>query len=380
MNQFRWARVLCTAALAASLPCLAFAQSSSPAPLSSPPETAPASPSPEPVASPAPAVPASEPSEAPPASPSPSEASTAPATVPPSTPPAPTVLQRARISLPWHMRPAVAATLLRIDGDIAFTAGTPTSGTTAATIVTGGYAVMRNLGVYARWAMVNNSPHTTAGGTALSNPLLLGLFTPEVVPHVRVTFFLGAAIPIGMGGGNMPDAPTRAAVGAGIYTRSAMDNALFAVNYFTPTAGVGLGYMDHGFTALAECTVLELIRVRGEMVDHDETRTNFTSGLHLGYTIEQYVTASVEVHYQRWLSTPASVLANPALRDQATGQLGLRGNIPLSTKILMRPGIAFSIPFNGNLGPNQGWAFQLGGAPFRRQPFRSLFHESELWA
>ena len=71
--------------------------------------------------------------------------------------------------------------------------------------------------------------------------------------------------PIGMGGGDMPDAGAATANAAGIAARSAMDNAMFAVNYFTAIVGGGVGYVDHKFTLQAEVTLLQLFRVRGGM-------------------------------------------------------------------------------------------------------------------
>ena len=69
---------------------------------------------------------------------------------------------------------------------------------------------------------------------------------------------------IGGGGGNMPDAGAAAANAAGIRARSAMDNAMFAVNYFTAIAGGGVAYVDHKLTVQLEATLLQLFRVRGD--------------------------------------------------------------------------------------------------------------------
>jgi hypothetical protein len=291
--------------------------------------------------------------------PAPAEASSTAATETPPTQPAtappPTALQRARISLPWHMRPMVAVTLLRIDGDIAFT----NAGRSEATIASAGWAFIPNFGVFARIAMTNNQPNMGPSGTALSNPIVFGLWTPQIVPHIRAIVMGGLALPVGMGGGNHPDPGQRAAIASGVYTRLAMDNALFAVNYITPTVGLGLGYADHRVTVIAESTVLQLFRVRGEQLDLEPTRTNFTAGIHVGYTFIDYLTASVEMRYQRWLTTPVPVMLNPALRDEPNVEFGLRGNIPFSNKVLMRPGFGASVPLTGRLGPNKGWVLQF---------------------
>jgi hypothetical protein len=125
-----------------------------------------------------------------------------------------------------------------------------------------------------------------------------------------------------------------------------MDNALFAVNYTTLTAGVGLAFVRWGFTAQAETTILQLFRTRGDAIDKDAARTNFTSGLHLGYRLLDPLTVSVELRYQRWLSTPAAVTADPAKRDQLTFAVGLRANVPLTKTLLVRPGVSYSHPLD----------------------------------
>jgi len=257
--------------------------------------------------------------------------------------------KKARYALPYAMRPAIAPNLVRIDASMA---STETS-TIWSSILTAGYkpiASVPDLGFYGRAAFVRLSPDQGDGGTALSNPLFFALYTPEIAPKLRLPLFAGVTAPIGGGGGNDPSATTRAAVLSGIYARQAMDNALFATNYLTPTVGAGLAWIDKGFTVQVEATVLQLLRARGDKVDLDESRTNFTSGLNVGYLVlDPWLSANVELHYQRWLSTPKAVEADEArpsdqrlgLRDQLTAGGGLRVNVPLSTSILMRPGISY---------------------------------------
>ena len=96
------------------------------------------------------------------------------------------------------------------------------------------------------------------------------------------------AVPLGMGGGNMPDPGATRRTGAGIRARSAMDNAMFAVNYFTPLLGGGVAYVDHKLTVQLEATVLQLFRVRGADAtasSTDSARTNSTAGIHVGYFV-----------------------------------------------------------------------------------------------
>lgn len=255
---------------------------------------------------------------------------------------------RAGYALPWTMRPATAPTLLRLDASLSFA----NTGFTAVTLLTGGYAfIPATLGLYGRAGVVHQSPQTGAAATVMSNPIVFGLYTPLVAPGWRLAIFAGVALPLGGGGGDDASADSLRTVRAGIPARSAMDNALFAVNYLTPTVGVGVAYVKHGFTAQAEVTLLQLIRVRGESRDADAMRTNFTAGLQVGYLITQWLTASAEFHYQHWLYNPSldPTALNPAGKPpgQASLEIGLRANLPLSRTILARPGIAFGFPLGG---------------------------------
>lgn len=258
---------------------------------------------------------------------------------PPTTPaPKPTPNQaKAKYSLPFALRPAAPPNLARIDAPLAVQDGQ----TTVPSTLTAGGKLHADLGVYARLALVRNAPSGADAGFAVSNPLAFALYSPQIAPKLRLPIFAGVALPVGAGGGDQPSASTRAAMGAGIYGRQAMDNALFASNYLTPTVGAGIAWIDRGWTLQAEATVLQLLRVKGSAVDSDASRTNFTAGATVGYLIAGLVNVSAEVHYQRWLSTPAAVSKDSSLRDQLTVGGGARLNVPLSDTILARPGLAY---------------------------------------
>jgi hypothetical protein len=182
------------------------------------------------------------------------------------------------------------------------------------------------------------------GATTLANPVLGGTYAMKPSDELRLALFLGVALPLGMGGGDTPDPAAAAATRSGIAARSAMDNAMFAVNYLTVFPGAGLAYVKSGFTAQVEVTLLQLVRARGAMVDKDEARTNLTSGLHLGYFVVPQVSLSGELRYQRWLSTPAAVAADAtrASRDNLTVAVGPRLHFKLGDSTWLRPGIAYA--------------------------------------
>ncbi len=243
--------------------------------------------------------------------------------------------------MPWALRPAVAGTVLRLDGTVAF----QDTATTLVSVFTGSYKFVPNLAGIARIAFTHNAPDKTQSATGLSNLLLGGTYTPELTPGLRLPLFFGVVLPVGMGGGNpAPSRPYSAQV-PGLNARSSMDNALFVVNYLVFTGGVGLAYSTHGLTVHAEATLLQLIRVKGDAYEKDTDRTNLTAGLHLGYAVAKPLTVSAELRYQRWLTTPGLVTADPTKRDQLTAGVGLRTRIDLvADKIIMRPGLAYFHP------------------------------------
>jgi hypothetical protein len=261
------------------------------------------------------------------------------ATTPPPAPPPPPPY-----SLPWQLRPVVAANVLRSDTAVSFYENTPgASSSTVASTLLFSYKVTPNLAPLVRMAYVHNNPDSAVGsGNAVVNPLLGALYSIPMAPGLRLGLFLGVTIPVGQGG----DKPagmdaTAAAAASGINARSAMDNALFAVNYMTVIPGFGIAYMRSGFTAQIEATVLQLTRVRNSNIDKDDSRTNFTSGLHMGYFVIPQLSLSGEMRFQRWLSDPAMLTMFPERRETITFAVGPRGHFKFGSRWI-RPGIAYA--------------------------------------
>jgi hypothetical protein len=245
-------------------------------------------------------------------------------------------------SLPWQLRPTAAVNVVRSDTAVAFSNPENVgSSTTTASMLLASYKLTPNLAPLVRIGYVNNAPGTGPSGSSLINPVLGATYAINFNESLRMGLFLGVTIPVGMGGGDTPDAATAAAARSGILARSAMDNAMFAVNDFTVFPGVGLSYVSGGFTAQLEATVLQLTRVRGEAVSPDASKTNFTTGLHLGYFLHPAISVGGDLRYQRWLSTPKAVTTDE-LRDNLTVAVGPRFHIKLSDKLVMRPGLAYA--------------------------------------
>jgi hypothetical protein len=280
----------------------------------------------------------------------PSPAATAVSTATPGTPATPAP-PPPPYSLPWQLRPVAAANVLRSDTAIAFyDNGAGASGSTVASMFLASYKVTPTLAPLVRIGVSqNNAPAMGADGTSFVNPIV-GATYAKRIDSIRWAAFLGATIPIGGGGGNTPDPGAATANAAGIRARSAMDNAMFAVNYFTAIAGGGIAYVDHKLTVQLEATLLQLFRVRGDTAPSstDSTRTNSTVGLHAGYFIVPALSIGGELRYQRWLSTPTqgtpgmlTNIAGPNM-DTLTMAIGPRAHFQVGKGLWLRPGIAYA--------------------------------------
>jgi hypothetical protein len=314
----------------------------------------------EPAAA-APSVEPSAPPAAAPATPAPAaEAAPAPVPAAPAAPPP--------YSLPFQLRPVAVSNVVRSDTAIALYEN-PTShngGTTVASMLLGSLKLTDSFGVLLRLGVVGNSPPDGAkattpkgmvsleGKTNFINPVIGGTYSWKLGSDFKLAAFLGVTVPVGMGGGNTPDPSNAEANNRGVLARSALDNAMFAVNYLTIFPGVDFAYVAHGLTVQAEATLFQLMRVRGSEnpASKDTSRTNFTAGLHVGYFFIPQLSAGVELRHQRWLSTPSTIkgatvpYTEDELRDNTTIAFGLRGHIKFGEKFWLRPGLAFAMPFD----------------------------------
>jgi hypothetical protein len=260
---------------------------------------------------------------------------------PPAAPPPP-------YSLAWQLRPAAAATVVRSDTAVAMYG----DGATVASTFLGSYKVTPTLAPLFRIAVSHDSPDMADGATSLSNLLLGVTWAPKLLaPPLRLAAFGAVTLPIGSGGGNTGDAQMAAANKSAVLARSGMDNALFAINDAAAIAGADLAFVRDGFTVQGEVTVFQLVRVRGDEVQPDAAKTNFTSGVHAGWFPIPQLSIGAELRYQRYLSTPKFVADAPAARDTLSAAIGLRTHWKLGGKRWIRPGIAYARglddPMNG---------------------------------
>ena len=266
--------------------------------------------------------------------------------------PTPPPAKPAPYSLPWQLRPVAPGNALRLDtayGSYKNPTTGKTGGSAIATSILGSYKIIPDLALIARLGLVENSPPASPPPSATSflNPVLGGLYGIKLAPGLKLGLFLGVTLPVGTGGGDNPDPGKVAANSAGIATRSAFDNAMFAVNYFTVFPGVDFAFVQSGLTVQAEATIFKLTRARGPSTQ-DSTNTNLTAGLHVGYFIAPVFSLGAELRHQRWLSTPASVKADKtdSTRDTSTFAVGPRFHVELSKDVWFRPGLALALPLD----------------------------------
>lgn len=278
-----------------------------------------------------------------------------------SPPPAP-------YSLPWQLRPAAATTVVRSDTAFAQFQN-PMTGADVSTVTSmllGSYKLTDNFAPMVRLGLTSNMPPDAMGqsqtATVFLNPVLGGTYVFKLAPELRIAAFLGVALPFGGGGGDSPDPKSAAARGAaGIYSRSAMDNAMFAVNDLVIFPGVDVAFVAHGVTVQLEATALQLTRVRGAKNQVDSSRTNFTAGLHVGYFFIPQISAGAELRYQRWLSTPDNIKKDMTgtLRDTTTMAIGLRFHYKLSDSVAVRPGVSYARGLDDPMAKSHYDIFQL---------------------
>lgn len=248
-------------------------------------------------------------------------------------------------SLPWLLRSTAPATVVRVDETLAFSDSAPagTSATTAVTSLLATYKASPRWVPVFRLSWIDQSVSagsTALGGRAFSNPLAGVSYVRPLGGPWRSSLLLSSTVPIGSGGGDSPDRQAAAAIAAAVPARSAMDNALFAVNYWTVIAGAGVSRVTPALTLQAEVTVLQLNRVRGPETQ-DAHRTNFTTGLHAGHFFTPRLSVGAEIRMQRWMTDAAPVRADAAAREQVTFAIGPRLHFKAGQRWL-RPGLSYT--------------------------------------
>lgn len=248
---------------------------------------------------------------------------------------------------PWNLRGVAPSNTVRLDDTTAFANHT----TTDVLFLSGSYALNPHFGLQARLGGVGNWPEAGGTGYAFANPSAGGVYALKM-GDLRFASYLNLIFPLGQGGGNTPDKLASATVKSGALARSGSDNSVFATNYFTFVPGLDAAWVHGGATLQIEATLFQLLRARGDLVEKDSARTNFTTGALAGYQFLPALAGSLELRYQRWLSTPASVAADPGLRDNLSAAAGLRTAIKVADHVTVKPGLSYTRGLEGALSKN----------------------------
>jgi hypothetical protein len=241
-------------------------------------------------------------------------------------------------SLPWQLRQVTIGNVVRLDSAAAiFNDANGNLDETVTTVLTASYQITRDWAPVIRLGFVgNDAPGAALDGSSFVNPLVGATYARRVGSY-RLALFGATTLPVGTGGGNAPDVGAARTNAASMTARPA-DNAMFAVNYVTEIAGVDFAYVNHGFTAQAEATLLQLVRVRGDKsaAAADRFRTNSALGLHLGYFIGSHFSLGSDLRYQRWLSHSDIDV------DTVTIAAGPRLHFRLGKQAWIHPGLSFA--------------------------------------
>jgi hypothetical protein len=250
---------------------------------------------------------------------------------------------------PWLLRPMLALDFARWDSSLAIYEN-PSSGLIGATLVSvfsGGYKIphtgdrTEGAQVMARLTVAYDKPPNAQSAAIFANPLVGAAYARRIPKGFRVHASLMLTLPVGMGGGDTPDAAEAAVRAKAILARAAMENAVYAVNDFTVIPGAGVAYVDHGWTVQAEVTLFILSRVRGAQAQSEAVKVNFTTGLFVGYfVVPKVLSLGLELRYQRWFLGPKSVDAAPATIDNLSLAGGVRFHVPIG-KGWLRCGVAY---------------------------------------
>lgn len=260
-------------------------------------------------------------------------------------------LAAAPYSLPFQLRPTLAADVVRVDTTVAAHDG----GVTTASLLFASARVAPGVAAYLRAASVWDAPSPGAPGWAFGNPVLGAIWVHPLGERFRLAAAASLALPLGAGGGESPEATRARTVRAGIPARAGLDNSLFGVNGLTVTTGVDLSWQHAGFTVQAEATLIQFVRTRGVSEEPDAARTNATSGLHVGWFATPWLSLGAELRLQRFLGTPSLVAADPPSRDILSAALGARVHVPIGAHWL-KPALTLSRPLDAPLlGRNYTW-------------------------
>jgi hypothetical protein len=251
---------------------------------------------------------------------------------------------------PFQLRNVMPRTGVRVDATLAPYTYRGADALETVVFLSGQVRVADKFSLQARWGVDDN--RVTGGQnnrTGILNPSVGALFGTPIGSVFRFAVSTAISLPLATGGGRNPDPDAVLLQRQGALARSSMDNASFAVNDLGFPTGVSLAYIQHGFTAQVDFTIIASGRVKGETSVTDSTKMNSTYGLFFGYfVLPELLSLGLELRYQYYLTPTEAVLRDPNARANLTLATGARLNFELSGSTRIRPGLCFG---TGLLGP-----------------------------
>lgn len=268
------------------------------------------------------------------------EASTVAAAAPDDVPKA--VPAPPQYAAPWGLPSVFSGTGVRLDNSFALSKDMQSQGVfTDASVLGMSYKIRPGFAVAAKVGWVVNQPATGDSQTTVSNPAIGANFTVPFGNGIFLGAALSTTIPVGMGGGNTPNRPALVADRAGIFARSALDQALFSTNYLTIVPMVSAAWLGHGTTVQGTAALTQAIRTRGELVSTDAYQTGMGMGLHVGYFPIRPLSIGTELRYVVALTATPQVKMDPAMREQVSVAVGIRGHLAVGPSSI-HPGLSYT--------------------------------------
>jgi hypothetical protein len=268
-------------------------------------------------------------------------------------------LAAAPYSLPYQLRPTLAADVLRLDTSFAPHEG---GALTTASLLFASARLSPSAALYLRAALVRDEAPGLPTAWALGNPVLGVTAVHPLGGALRLAGAFTLALPLGMGGGPSPEPSAARAIRAGVPARAGLDTSLFGVNGVTATLGGDVSWISGGWTVQAEATLIQFIRTRGPGSDPDAARTNSTAGLHAAAFVAPWLSLGAEVRLQRYLGAPRLVATDASAQDLLSLAVGTRFHLPLGSHFL-RPALTVARPLDEPLA-GRGFTWVQLDLPF----------------
>lgn len=219
-------------------------------------------------------------------------------------------------SLPWQLRPATITDSVRVDTAVAaFNDEQGNVDFASTTVLAASYQLTDAWAPMVRMGFVgNNAPGAALDGTGVANPVV-GATYARRTGDVRLALTAATSMPVGT---------SSAKTSRETMTARPADEAMFAVDSMTEIIGVDVAYVNRGFTAQAEATLMPSLRVRGD--SGDRLRTAAAVGMHLGYFLGSHVSLGADARYQ----------------DALAVALGARLHVHVGRNAVIHPGLSLS--------------------------------------